>query len=317
MVAEPILNQQLELGILVLLGVVLSRTGLITEAMREALSRIIIDITLPCLILATFARAEFEPAVLRNVLWVGGLTLVNLAVLMLVGTVASRVLRLSPPDATVHTLHTMFGNIVFLGFPILAALFPDGTGVLYGAVYQLASNVVTFTYGIYRLSGGQQQGGLRRLININSISLAVGLLLLVTGLPLPALLIDALGGVGQCTSPLSMLYVGALLSGIGLRSALKRASIYVVAVNKLLLVPALLALAYVHLLHALGGGMSFTAFAVLVLEAAMPCQTIVVVLTKRYGGNFELAASNMLITTVLSLITLPLIYRLLCALYGV
>ncbi|MBQ9471270.1 MAG: AEC family transporter [Bacteroidales bacterium] len=316
MEANLILNQQLMLGVLVLLGAMLARAGIITGAMQEALSRIIIDITLPCLILSTFARAEFEPAVLRNVLWVGGLTFANLGALMLVGAAASRAMRLPPPDATVHTLHTMFGNIVFLGFPILAALFPDGTGVLYGAVYQLASNVVTFTYGIYRLSQGQQRGGLRGLININPIALGMGLLLLVVHPPLPHLLIDALASVGQCTSPLSMLYVGALLSGIGLRTALKRPSIYVVAANKLLLLPAMLALAYFHLLGAMGIRLDFAAFAVLVLEAAMPCQTIVVVLTKRYGGSFELAASNMLITTVLSLMSLPIIYRLLGALYG-
>ncbi len=315
MISNPILNQQLLLGILVLLGVVLARTGVIGEGMKESLARLIIDITLPCLILSTFARAEFDPSVLRNALWVGVLTLVNIGVLMAVGTLAARTLRLSPPDATVHVLHTMFGNIVFLGFPVLTALFPDGTGVLYGAVYQLASNTITFTYGIYRLSQGQQRGGLRNLINLNSAALLLGVVLLTTRLPLPTMLVEAVGSVGQCTSPLSMVYVGALLSSMNMRQALRRPSIYLISLNKLILIPALLAVVYAYMLMAMGRPMSFAAFAVVVLEAAMPCQTIVVVLTKRYGGNFELAASNMLITTILSLATLPLIYRLIERVY--
>lgn len=315
MISNPILNQQLLLGILVLLGVVLARTGVIGEGMKESLARLIIDITLPCLILSTFARAEFDPSVLRNALWVGALTLVNIGVLMAVGMLAARTLRLSPPDATVHVLHTMFGNIVFLGFPVLTALFPDGTGVLYGAVYQLASNTITFTYGIYRLSQGQQRGGLRNLINLNSAALLLGVVLLTTRLPLPTMLVEAVGSVGQCTSPLSMVYVGALLSSMNMRQALRRPSIYLISLNKLILIPALLAVVYAYMLMAMGRPMSFAAFAVVVLEAAMPCQTIVVVLTKRYGGNFELAASNMLITTILSLATLPLIYRLIERVY--
>lgn len=315
MISNPILNQQLLLGILVLLGVVLARTGVIGEGMKESLARLIIDITLPCLILSTFARAEFDPSVLRNALWVGVLTLVNIGVLMAVGTLAARTLRLSPPDATVHVLHTMFGNIVFLGFPVLTALFPDGTGVLYGAVYQLASNTITFTYGIYRLSQGQQRGGLRNLINLNSAALLLGVVLLTTRLPLPTMLVEAVGSVGQCTSPLSMVYVGALLSSMNMRQALRRPSIYLISLNKLILIPALLAVVYAYMLMVMGRPMSFAAFAVVVLEAAMPCQTIVVVLTKRYGGNFELAASNMLITTILSLATLPLIYRLIERVY--
>lgn len=315
MISNPILNQQLLLGILVLLGVVLARTGVIGEGMKESLARLIIDITLPCLILSTFARAEFDPSVLRNALWVGALTLVNIGVLMAVGTLAARTLRLSPPDATVHVLHTMFGNIVFLGFPVLTALFPDGTGVLYGAVYQLASNTITFTYGIYRLSQGQQRGGLRNLINLNSAALLLGVVLLTTRLPLPTMLVEAVGSVGQCTSPLSMVYVGALLSSMNMRQALRRPSIYLISLNKLILIPALLAVVYAYMLMVMGRPMSFAAFAVVVLEAAMPCQTIVVVLTKRYGGNFELAASNMLITTILSLATLPLIYRLIERVY--
>ena len=112
-----------------------------------------------------------------------------------------------------------------------------------------------------------------------------------------------------------MVYVGALLSSMNMRQALRRPSIYLISLNKLILIPALLAVVYAYMLMTMGRPMSFAAFAVVVLEAAMPCQTIVVVLTKRYGGNFELAASNMLITTILSLATLPLIYRLIERVY--
>jgi predicted permease len=85
-------------------------------------------------------------------------------------------------ESTVHTLHTMFGNIVFLGFPLFDALFPEGW-CFYAASYQLASNTITFTYGIYRLSSGTQKSGLKSLLNVNTGALLIGFTIMILELP--------------------------------------------------------------------------------------------------------------------------------------
>ena len=303
-----IINQLIIFGVLMLVGASASWLKLITDDGKDLLARIIIDITLPFLILSTFVRLDSNPALLWNGFLVFGFAFVNLAFLFFLGTASSRLQKLNPADRTVHTLHSMFGNIVFLGFPLFDALFPGGTGVFYAACYQLASNTITFTYGIYRLSSGTQKSGLKSLINVNTGGLLLGFTIMVSGLKLPTPVVDAFSGLGKSTSPLSMVYIGALLAGIGVKDAFRTLSIYVLSLNKLIITPIVLGIAYFFLNKTLNLNLSVEAFVVLVMQASMPAQTIVVVMSRRYGGNYKLAAGNLFITTILSIVTLPLIY---------
>ncbi len=303
-----IINQLLIFGILFLVGVIASKAKLITSEAKDILARIIIDITLPFLILSTFSSLEFNISLFKNGVFVFVLTFVNLFVLFSIGSLSSHLQGLKQRQSTVHTLHTMLGNIVFLGFPLFDALFPGGIGVYYAAVYQLASNSVTFTYGIYRLSAGTQKSGWKSLINVNTGALFLGIVILVAGIKLPKPMLDAFTGLGKCTSPLSMVYIGALLAGLNIRNAINKVSVYVVSFNKLIFAPILLGLMYAFLIKLIGFEVSREAFFVLVMQAGMPCQTIVVVMSRRYGGDYELAASNLFITTLFSVLTLPLLY---------
>lgn len=313
---ETIINQLAILSILIVIGVAFAKAGVITENVKEAMSRIIIDVTLPFLILSTFIKIDLNPDLLRNSLLVFVLTFSNLGLLYLMGHLSSKIQRLNPADTTVHLLHTMFGNIVFLGFPVLNALFPNGTGILYGAIYQLASNTITFTYGIYRLSAGTQKSGIKSLLNLNTAALTLGIIVMLTGIKLPTQVVQAFSGIGQCTSPMSMIYIGALLAGMNFKASFKMPSVYALSLNKLIIAPVVLGFIYYGLMRALGINYSVEALMVVVLQAAMPCQTIVVVLTKRYEGSFALATSNLFITTLLSVATLPLVYTFLVWLMG-
>ncbi|MGD9976329.1 MAG: AEC family transporter [Bacteroidales bacterium] len=313
---EIILGQLLIFGILMLVGAVASWFKLINDDGKDILSRIIIDITLPFLILGTFIRLDSNSAMLMNGLMVFGFTFFNLGLLYLLGTASSSLQKLSPADSTIHTLHTMFGNIVFLGFPLFDALFPGGVGVFYAASYQLASNAITFTYGVYRLSAGNNKSGLKSLINVNTGALVLGFTTMIFGIKVPRLVIDSFSSLGKCTSPLSMVYIGALLAGLNIKSIIKTWSIYILSINKLILAPLLLGLTYLGINRFFNLGLSIEAFVVLVMQASMPCQTIVVVMSRRYGGNHQLATGNLFITTLLSIFTLPLIYLFLTTIFA-
>jgi malate permease and related proteins len=95
---------------------------------------------------------------------------------------------------------------------------------------------------------------------------------------------------------------------MNIRNTVKQASIYILSFNKLLLVPALLSVVYLLFFKLLGVQIGKEAFFVLILQAAMPCQTIVVVLSHRYNGDYQLAGANLFISTILSVATLPLIF---------
>ncbi|HPI70462.1 MAG TPA: AEC family transporter, partial [Tenuifilaceae bacterium] len=283
MATSIILNQLLIFGILVVIGSLASWRKIITPELRDNLSRIVIDITLPFLIFSTFANTSMSGELLRNSLLIFVLAYVNLFFLYLLGSLSSRIIGLKGAQKVVHTLHTMFGNIVFLAFPLLDALFPGGMGIFYGAIYQLASNSVTFTYGLIKLSAGTQKSGWRSLFNANFIALVLGTIVLITNVKMPQPMMIAFEGLGKCTGPLSMVYIGAMLAGLNIRKAITNTSVYLLSFNKLLLGPVVLATAYFFGLKLLGIEISKTAFYVLILQAAMPCQTIIVVLSHRYN----------------------------------
>lgn len=307
-----ILGQLLTLGILILTGFIFAKFRVISLAMKEALARVIIDITLPFLILSTFSRMQLGHNLLINGGGVIILTFTSLAILHVLGILTARLLRLSPDQAVIHSLHTMLGNVVFLGFPILDALFPNGLGVFYGAFYQLVSSAVTYTYAITRLSSGGQKPSLKKLINLNTGALLLGILIMAFGIRLPNALGTPIALIGKCTSPLSMLYIGSLLAEMNFKQIFSKWSVYALAINKLVLGPMLLALIYLLLLPALGLNLPHEALIVVVLEAAMPCQTIVVVMSRRFGIGDKLATANLFITTLLSIATLPLLYKFVC-----
>lgn len=306
-----IINQLLIFCLLMIVGAIATKRKILNDESKDFLARIIIDITLPFLIFSTFSHLEFDIKLLRSGLFVFCFAFVNLVVLYLAGSLSSNLQRLNKPQAMVHTLHTMFGNIVFLGFPLFDALFPGGIGVFYAAVYQLASNSLTFTYGIYRLSSGTQKSGWKSLLNANTGAIVLGSLILVSRIELPKFIIDGFTGLGKCTSPLSMVYIGALLAGMNIKKAFKIVSVFIISFNKLLFVPVVLGVSYILLIKVLHIEIAREAFFVLVMQAGMPCQTIIVVMTRRYGGDYHLAASNLFVSTLLSILTLPLLYFIL------
>lgn len=316
MATEIIINQLLIFGLLMIVGAIASKRRILTDESKDFLARIIIDITLPFLIFSTFSHLEFDVKLFRNGLFVFAFAFINLGFLYLLGSTSSYIQRLDKSQSMVHTLHTMFGNIVFLGFPLFDALFPGGIGVFYAAVYQLASNSVTFTYGIYRLSSGSQKSGWKSLLNANTGAIILGSLIMISGLKLPQPIIDGFSGLGKCTSPLSMVYIGALLAGMNIRKAFKTLSVFIISFNKLLLAPIILGVSYFFLVKGLNLSIAREAFFVLVMQAGMPCQTIIVVMTRRYGGDTLLAASNLFVSTLFSILTLPLLYLFLESIWG-
>lgn len=303
-----IVHQLLMFAILIGIGALAYWRKVISDEAKGSLARIIINLTLPLLIFSTFSNIDYDPKLIRNGVIVFSLAFVNFGVLYFVGNLSSRFLKLPHRQQVVHSLHTMLGNTVFVGFPLLDALFPGGIGIFYGAMYELASNAVTFTFSIYKLNKGEQKGGWKSLINMNTGAIALGIAFLLLGIKLPTVVGTPLELLGKTTSPLSMVYIGAMLASMNLRKAVFQKSIFVLSFNKLFFVPVLLSFLYLLIMRYLGFYLGQEAFFVLMLQAAMPCQTVMVVLAHQYGKDDVLAAANLFVTTLLSVVSLPLVY---------
>ena len=279
-----IIDQISFLAILALCGIIAYRAKIIQNSAKDVIEKLVFYVTLPLLIVTKLSSLTLTTDILRNGIFIIVGTYFILFMQAMAGKLTAKLFKLKRPQASIHMLHTMLGNIVFLGFPLLDALFPGGEAILYAALYQLTMNTVMWTYGIHKLAPASKEKGiknLKKLLNPNIIALTIGLVIMGTRIQLPQILTTPLAGLGQTTLYLSMIYIGILLAQIKVRDMLNTANVFILSFNKLLLLPVVFIFFFRFLIELFNLQISNIAFSVLILEAAMPCMTILVLIAKR------------------------------------
>jgi predicted permease len=313
MQTQIIAEQIIIAGIIVLTGAIGSWLKVINEDLRFSISRLVFKITLPLLILTTVSRMEMSNEVLVNGGWATFFSIVSVSIMYGVGKLSVRIFGLPPRSAVIHELHTMFGNIVFLGFPLIAALFPNEEALLYATIYYMVSSFMQWTYGIFQLKGQTDvplRDRFKNLLNPNTVAFVVGIVMFSVQVKLPEIVHSPLSSIGKATSPLALIYIGSTLAGTSLKGAMKRGDIYLLSFNKLVLIPVILLLIINLAVRHFGVEFGQMAKTIIVLETAMPCMSMIVIMAKAYGAADDRAAENVFLTTVLSLLTLPLVFYL-------
>jgi len=308
-----IFNQIIFLAILAFCGILAFKFKILSDSSKNVIEKLVFYITLPLLIITKVSSLEITPVIIQNSGLVIGFTYLIIAIQIGFGNLSAKLLKLPKGQAVIHSLHTFLGNIVFLGFPLLDALFPGGEAMLYAALYQLVMNTVLWTYGISKLNpekGKKRIVSLKKLLNPNTIALVIGLLMMIFRLRLPEMINYPLAGLGNTTMYLAMLYIGILLAKSKIFSMFRKKDVLILSFNKLLLLPILLIVLFRFLLNLFSINMDQIAFSVIILEAAMPCMTILVILAKRFGADDEKAMEDFVVSTILSILSLPLVIYL-------
>jgi malate permease and related proteins len=306
-----ILYQIAVLSILVVVGVLATKAKIITASVKNGIADIVFDITLPLLIITTFARIEITPVIIKNSSLVFLFAYIAMGVMYVTGDIFAKVSRLKGNQRAVFINHHMYGNIVFLGFPLMDALFPGGEGLLYAAIYQLASNSVMWTFGVWvflKGKGGSKKDVWKNMLNPNTIAFFVGLLVMFFKIKLPDIVFEPLNGLGKSTIYLSMLYIGAMLAFTSVKGTLRKSHVFLLSFNKLLLAPSIIAFIVYAMTHWLFPSFGEISMKVLILQTSMPCMATIVVMARKFGSDDTLATENVFVSTLLSMITIPLIY---------
>uniref|UniRef100_UPI003FD0076C AEC family transporter n=1 Tax=Rhodobacter sp. NSM TaxID=3457501 RepID=UPI003FD0076C len=294
-------------------GAIGSWVKVINEDVRFSISRLVFKITLPLLILSTVSSMEMTHEVLVNGGWAALFSGLSFLIMYGVGKSSASLFNLPRRSAVIHELHTMFGNIVFLGFPLIAALYPNKEALLYASIYYMVSSSMQWTYAVFQLKGQNKVpwgDRFKNLLNPNTVAFVLGVSMFTLRLQLPEIVHTPLSSIGKATSPLALLYIGSTLARTSVKGALKRADIYLLSLNKLVLIPIILLLSINLAIGYLGVELGQMAKTIIVLESAMPCMSMIVIMAKAYGAADDRAAENVFLTTLLSLLTLPLIYFL-------
>jgi len=145
------------------------------------------------------------------------------------------------------------------------------------------------------------------MLNPNTFAILIGFTMFLFSIRLPEVIIKSLGALGDTTTELSMLYIGSMIYHSDLKGLFKNREIYVLTANKLFIVPFLVIMIFFASQYILPFRFDRTVMSVLVVLASMPAMANVVVMAKIFKADDQLATANVVFTTIISIISLPLI----------
>ena len=308
---QIIINQITILGLLALVGYFTAKLKFFPEGFSAGINKLVMKITLPLMIFTSLAKFDFSMEVIHSSLYVMIFAFVSMFLLLLVGTISAKIMKLDSHAYTIHRIHTTFGNIAFLGYPLLDSLFPGGKGLLFAIVYHIVNDSLIWSIGVIMFNRGKQikiLDNLKHLINPNTIAFVLGIITFLVSFKLPYILDKTFSGLGGTTIYLSMIYIGMMLSRISIKGTFRELQIYILGMNKMILIPFILLYIISFTESLFGFEMDIIAKSVVVLQTAMPCMATVVIMATEFKSDAELAAKNVFLTTLLSAVTLPVVY---------
>ncbi len=300
-----LLSRMLVLLVFICVGVLCSKLRIIDEKGSACINQLVLYICGPLLIIKSVQNVQFDLGI-RDILLLIAYSVILMILAIAVGVVSSRTLCANKPLRGVFSLVTAFGNVFFMGVPVVSALYGDNAVFLL-SICAIPFNLFLFSIGIYLLLGsaGQKIPWRKMLINPSLFATFIALALFFSRIELPSTAQDILGYLSQMVVPLSMILIGASLGRMSVTRIFGSGLSYVVCVIKLILMPLVIFAVFrlfVNDPQILG---------LLTVVAAMPSASISPILCAEYGGDSNFASCSVFLTTLASIVTIPLMVWLL------
>ena len=366
------LQQMIVMFLMMAVGYLCYRKQILTEEVSRKVSAIVVNVANPCMILSSALTDQQMQG--KELVQTLAIVVMMYAFLLVVAQLLPRILCIQKESRGAYAAMTVFANIGFMGFPVLAAMYGNGA-LLYGAVFQIPFNILIYTYGVAVLTrkpgacvktepgvnaevdvkaepdvtsevdvkagldvkaepngktgerqdaqgitaavngmsenienGSEQQGKLqgtveivKKIFNIGVIACIAAMLLYFLQTPVPSFLQAFITNLGNLTAPLSMMIIGASLAQMPLKELFLDKKLLLFSLVKLLLLPAvwMIMVNRVAEQEILRG--------VCLVMMATPAGSMTAMLAQQYGGDYETASRGVALTTVLSVITMPLL----------
>lgn len=286
--------------ILIIVGFVFGK--LVKESDTRLLSKLVLNVSVPASIITSISAAEFAE-VKADMLTLMLISVCVITATLLFGKIFVRILKTrSARETAVYRSALFFNNYGFMGWPVCFVFF-GARGLLYAALYSIPMHLLFYviTPILLRGDGEKKEFDKNLLINMPLFATIIGLVLLVFKISPPMFANEMLSIVGGTQTPLSMIVIGMILAGADLKKVLISARPYAYSVIRLLLFPAAAYLVLSWL------GITGLVLGVSVVITAMPAGTMVVILAQKHGADAVLGSQLVIISTLLSLFTIPVI----------
>jgi predicted permease len=307
MISLLLMKQIVVLFLIMIMGIILVKTKLLKAEESKSLSIVSIYLVMPCVIINAFQIKYTES--IRNglILAVIAAVLIHIALLILI-TVLGRIFRL---DA-VEKASIMYSNSGNLIIPIVTSILGK-EWVIYSSAFLSVQLVLLWSHGRMLLCGERKIDFRKIFLNINMITILVGIVLFVTGIQLPEIISKTMESVSVMIGPISMIMIGMLIGNMKFKQIFDYKRIYIVTFLKMILCPfiILILLKYSGMPNLLTDGKVILLISL--LATLTPSAVTITQMAQIFGKNEEYASAINVVTTIVCIITMPImvwIYQL-------
>ena len=286
---------------IVVVGFVAGKLDYMGGTFDKRLSKVVIDITCPALILSSATTGELPDR--QYILPLLLISVITYVVLTGIAYLLPRYLTRRQEDQGVIGFALIFGNVGFMGYPVVASIFGH-EAIFYAAVLNVVNTFAVFTIGTMLITGKSKVEGhkFQKKVLYSTPMLAAYVTMLIVALRIdniPAFISQPLTMIGNITVPAALLIVGSSMSQLSPRAMLGNGTVYVTTLFRLAILPIAI--------HFLCRALGFSEFVVNIntIVIAMPVATYGTILCLRHGKDTTFITEVTFITTLISMLTIP------------
>ena len=296
-----VFQTMLKLFLLLVLGFVLFKCHIFDEYTNKKISALIVNVASPMLIISSIAGVEgSNKSIVFLMIGAGILMYIGFIIL---GKIINRIFPFPKKDWPVYECMVVFANTGFMGYPVLLDVFGQ-EAVFYASLIHMAFNFFVYTYAIMCLTKGDDSEfklNFKQLLTPGIILIFVGIFIYLFDIQLPSVLMDTINSVGSLTAPLSMMMIGSSLAVYPIKDSFTDWRSYLFACVRLLIIPFVTML-ICRLIHIDPYYANIT-----IITNAMPVGSMVLMLATQYNANVKIVTRNIVVSTLLSVITIPIV----------
>ena len=299
-----LMEQIAELFLMILMGYIIVKTGLLKGEDSKVISKIVLYSVIPCVIINAF-QVDYTSEKVKELLLVFAASVLLQVILLAAVWGAGKVLKLNEVETT-SIYYSNSGNLIV---PLVTFILGK-EWVLYGCVFMSVQLVFLWTHGKNTISREGKWDWKKIVFNVNMISVFAGVVLFFTKIRLPEIVDQALSSVGSMIGPASMIVTGMLIAEMNLRNIFENVKVYFISFLRLVVIPvislAILKISGLVNIHPDGKKLLLIVF----LAVITPSASTITQMCQVYGNDSKYASAINVMTTLLSIITMPLMVLL-------
>ena len=303
---QLLIQLMIKFFILMSVGYLLYRIKIMDSDFNKKLTNFVLKVSMPCMIVSSVFSSPAERD-LSKVLFVFLIAIIMYAILPAIGMLIAKIIGCKVENRGIYVFMTIFTNVGFMGFPVIESII-GSEALFYTAIFNMIFNIMLFTVGVkainYPEKSGHKTDIMKILLHPGVLSAVIAIVIYFLRIELPSFIQGPISQIGDLTPTLAMILMGASLAKVPIKNVFNEPRIYAFIAVKQIALPLL---SWVVIKNLINDSMIQL---ITLTMISLPIANSVVMFTIEYDKNEELAAKNVFLSTVASIVLLPLVLYL-------